>query len=138
MRLVRAIKAAVYDLLAIDGGACVWEALKGDKSRYGDRHADEMWAFLRWVTKNGPPRHNPKRSKHLRNDIYEFKQGPLRILWFWHPKPTKGRIVLTHLAPRKKQRKADPDEIDYAERVESQFLAARATNLVETVERLER
>lgn len=97
MRLVR-IRREVYDVVAIadDSGHSFWQDLKdADPSDGGAR---QMRGTLRDdVPRNGPSR-NWRRCQDIGDDIYEFKEQGVRVLWFYDTgePQVRRRIICTH------------------------------------------
>jgi len=129
MQLVR-IKRVVWDVLAIaDGrGRTVWDELSEDP----DRHAQRMRALIQHTVINGPP-HDDRKSKNLRDDIFEFRTGPkkgpkLRVFYFYDA----GKVVIcTHLVWK---REAVPEEVDKAVAWKRRYFLAKARGEVEIVD----
>lgn len=129
MRLVR-IKRVVWDVLAIAGsrGRTVWDVLLEDP----DRHAQRMRALILHTALHGPP-HDDRKSKKLRDDIFELRAGPkkgpkLRVFFFYDA----GNIVICTHSVWKRQ--AVPEEIDKAVAWKNRYLRAKARGEVEIVE----
>ena len=128
MRLVR-IKRVVWDVVAIADrrGRTVWDHLVEDP----DRHARRMRALLHHTARDGPP-HDPRKSKPLRDGIFELRQGPkkgpkLRVFYFYDA----GRMVIcTHAAWK---REAVPEEIDRAVVWKARYFRAKARGAVEII-----
>lgn len=120
MELVR-IKRVVWDVLAIADrrGRTVWDELREDS----DPHAQKMRALIQHTALNGPP-HDQRKSKKLRDDIFEFRTGPkkgpqLRVFYFYDA----GKMVIcTHSVWK---REAVPEEIDRAVAWKNRYLLAR-------------
>jgi len=126
MRLVR-IKRVVWDVLAIADrrGRTVWNELHEDSSP----HARKMRALIQHTARNGPP-HDPRKSKKLRDDIFELRTGPkkgpkLRVFYFYDA----GKMVIcTHSVWK---REAVPEEIDRAVAWKNRYLLAKQRGEVE-------
>jgi phage-related protein len=92
---------------------------KLDKSEAKLRNA--VLAFLRErVAEHGPPTYE-EQCRELKDNIFEFKKGPIRILWFWD---VDQMILCTH-AFRKKTQKTPPGEIDRAKLVRDNYQVAK-------------
>lgn len=120
MKLVR-IKRVVWDVLAIADRRerTVWDELREDPHP----HARKMRALIQNIALHGPP-HDQRKSKKLRDDIFEFRTGPkkgpkLRVFYFYDA----GKMVIcTHSVWK---REAVPEEIDRAVAWKNRYLLAR-------------
>lgn len=125
MRLVR-IRRAVYDVVAVadDEGRSFWAALLvTDPS---DGGAVQMRAALKeHVPLNGPPR-GKSRCRNVGDDIWEFKEWGIRVLWFYdagQPKVAK-RIVCTHSCGKLNQKEFQREK-KKAIRIRRDYLALK-------------
>jgi len=126
VKLVR-IQRVVWDVLAIadSRGRTVWDDLVEDP----DRHAQRMRALIQHTARNGPP-HDDRKSKPLRDGIFELRTGPkkgpkLRVFYFYDA----GKMVIcTHSVWK---REAVPEEIDKALAWKSRYLLAKSRGTVE-------
>lgn len=127
MRLVR-IRRAVWDVLAIadeSGGRSVWdELLAADAS---DGGAEQMRAALHeHVPLNGPPK-GKNRCRSIGDDIFEFKERGIRVLWFYDAgEPVeRWRIVCTHSCPKLNKKKFQQEKAR-ALRIRKTYLEEKA------------
>lgn len=126
MRLVR-IRRAVYDVVAVadHSGRSPWADLQSaDPS---DGGAVQMRAALReHVPLNGPPR-GKSRCRYVGDDIWEFKEWGVRVLWFYDAGQPKfpRRIVCTH-ACGKLNKKEFQREKAKAIRIRGDYMALKA------------
>ena len=126
MRLVR-IGRRVYEVVAIadDQDRSFWGDLKAaDPS---DGGAEQMRAALETdIPLNGPPR-GKSRCRYLGDDIYEFKEWNVRVLWFHDAgKPVvRGRILCTHHCRKLPKKKFQQEKLK-AMRIRRQYLAEKA------------
>ena len=133
MRLVR-IGRVVWDVLAIadESGRSVLDDL-------GLTEAEgRMLATIETdVPLNGPPVGNVTRCKDVGDDILEFKEWGVRVLWFYdagEPK-IRRRIICTHFCP-KLSKKEFQQEKERAKRLRRAYIAAKsAGKLVEPEEK---
>ena len=129
MRLLRLAKGSWEVLAACDEqGSCqtldFLESLEG-----GSAHGAFMLALLRGrVATHGPPR--GLLSKQLQDEIYEFRHGQVRVLWFYD----EGRVVVCTHAIWKQEQKLPTTEVKRAVELRRRYLDAkkRGTLLVET------
>jgi phage-related protein len=56
-------------------------------------------------------------------DLFELKEGPTRIIWFYD-RTQRRRIVLTHAFTKRRQ-KTPPQEIARAENLQAEYYAQR-------------
>jgi Phage derived protein Gp49-like (DUF891) len=123
MRLVR-IGRATWEVLAIEDedGKSLWDELT-EASNGGDSAAIQMRARLKTkVPESGPPRMNKTQSRSLGDDIYEFKEGGWRVLWFYYGRKT---VICTHSCGKLNQKKFQK-EIKKAIRILQAFIAAKS------------
>jgi hypothetical protein len=117
----------VYDVVAIadDSGRSFWTGLQSaDPS---DGGAEQMRAALEQdIPRNGPPK-GKSRCRYLGDDIWEFKEWNVRVLWFYDAgDPTvRWRILCTH-ACAKLPKKKFQQEKQKAIRIRRQYLEAKA------------
>ncbi|MEM7483195.1 MAG: type II toxin-antitoxin system RelE/ParE family toxin [Acidobacteriota bacterium] len=93
-----------------------------------DINASSMLALLeKGVPDNGPNFSNITRCRPLEDGIFEFKDGSVRVLWFYDEGDPKIRrhIICTHLF-RKQGRKTPRREIKKAKKRRSLYLKAKA------------
>jgi hypothetical protein len=126
MRLVR-IGRAVWDVLAIadESGRSLWDELLSADPSHGA--AEQMRAMLKeHVPRSGPPR-GINRSRHLGDEIYEFKRPGVRVLWFYDAgEPiVRWRIVCTHVCPKLPEKKFQQERAK-AVRMRTEYLAAKS------------
>lgn len=88
-----------------------------------------MLALLSQVAEGGPPR-NTERSHTVAEEIWEFIQGDLRVLWFYG----KGQVVVLAVGFVKKSRKTPRAEIGAAERTLARFREASRLEALEIEE----
>jgi phage-related protein len=81
------------------------------------KDADQILALLQWVSQKGPPR-NIEASKPLKEDLFEFKQGRLRVLWFYD----EGKMILCTHGFIKKSQKTSSSEIEQAVSIRGDYL----------------
>lgn len=70
---------------------------------------DRMLALLERAAEKGPPR-NTDISHLIKDEIFEFIQGRLRVLWFYD----EGKLILCTQGFIKKTQKTPTAEIDLA------------------------
>jgi len=140
MRLVRIRRAvAVYDVVAIAdaSGGSLWGELKKDADR-GDSGAEQMRARLKEkVPREGPPR-GKTRCRYIGDDIWEFKEWGVRVLWFWDagfPK-VRRRIICTHTCAKVKDAEFQREKAK-AVRIRGEYLVAKAAGKLKEPEPLE-
>lgn len=90
--------------------------LESDLSRDGRR----LLALFDRVAQHGPPR-NPEISRSLGDGLWEWRQGRLRVPWFYDG---KRLVVCTH-GFVKKTRKAPKAELARARRERERYLLSR-------------
>jgi hypothetical protein len=118
MTTAEVLVEGVWSVLAVEsGGTCLAiEYIEGlilkDKKR--------MLALLQRTADHGPLG-NIQKFRQLTRDIFEFKSYQDRVLCFFDG---EHRIVLTH-GYKKKQDKADPVEIQRAERLRAAYLDSK-------------
>lgn len=119
---------AVWEVLAVadDSGHSVRDGLQAaDPS---DTAAEQMLATLETdVPLNGPPR-NKRKCRDLGDEIYEFKEPGLRVLWFYDTgEPVRRRrIICTHGSPKVNKKKFQQEKAK-AIRIRRAYVAAKAT-----------
>lgn len=74
-----------------------------------EKDRDRILALLKRVAQKGPPR-NTEISHQIKNEIFEFIQGRLRVLWFYD----EGKIIVCTHGFIKKSRKTPVAEIEQA------------------------
>ncbi len=99
MRLVRIGRPpgqAVWDVLAVadaQGRTLRDQLLRADPA---DHDALAMLAMLeRNIPDHGPDTRNKNKCKPLGQDIFEFRRGAIRVLWFYAPR-VRRLIICTH------------------------------------------
>lgn len=110
------------------GDCPVLDFLAGLESGHA-RQAVRMLALLSQVAEGGPPR-NTERSHTVAEEIWEFIQGDLRVLWFYG----KGQVVVLAVGFVKKSRKTPRAEIGAAERTLARFREASRLEALEIEE----
>jgi phage-related protein len=73
------------------------------------KDVDRVLALLKRVSQKGPPR-NTEISHQIKDEIFEFIQGRLRVLWFYD----EGRLILCTHGFIKKTQKTPASEIEQA------------------------
>jgi hypothetical protein len=135
MRLAR-IGSEAYDVVAIadNSGWSLWDELRAaDPS---DGGAEQMRVNLRvHVPRNGPSK-NEKRCLSLGDNIFEFKEWGVRVLWFYDAgEPVvRWRIICTHYCgklPKKKFQQEKKKAISLREAYLAEKLAKRLPEPVE-------
>lgn len=127
MRLVR-IRLAVYDVVMIAdaSGGNLWSELKKDADR-GDSGAKQMRTRLKEkVPRDGPPR-GKTRCRNVGDDIWEFKEWGVRVLWFWDAglPNVRRRIICTHTCAKVKDAEFQREKAK-AVRIRREYLVAKA------------
>ena len=129
MHLLRLPWKGKFEILAVcrDRGECLLlEFLNGlEADLVKDR--DRMMGLLERAAVSGPPKHNIEICRPLDSNIYEFKRGDLRVLWFYD---SGSVIVCTHGFVKKGQ-KTPRQQIDTAKRHLATFQAAKRSNTLE-------
>ncbi|MFP4249802.1 MAG: type II toxin-antitoxin system RelE/ParE family toxin [Armatimonadota bacterium] len=75
---------------------------------------------IRNLAEKGPMKYNPEKSRSLQGtDLFELKEQPTRILWFYD-RTCRGRIVMTH-GFQKRQDKTPPEEIERALQLQAEY-----------------
>jgi phage-related protein len=93
------------------------------------READrEQWAKLvqriRRLSDHGPMIANDQKSRALQGtDLFELKEGPTRIIWFYD-RLQRRRIVMTHAFTKRRQ-KTPPQEVSRARGLQSEYYHSR-------------
>lgn len=136
MRLVRIGRPAVWDVLAVadEQGYSLWNEL--EKADPSDGGAEQMRAVLRdHVPRNGPPK-GTSRCRYLGDDIFEFKEWGVRVLWFHDAgEPVVRRqIVCTHKCPKLPKKKFRQEKAK-AVRIRTAYLAAKIAGTLRRPER---
>jgi len=81
------------------------------------KDGDRVLALLKRAAQKGPPR-NTEISHQIKDEIFEFIQGRLRVLWFYD----QGKLILcTHVFIKKTQ-KTPAAEIDLAISIREKYL----------------
>lgn len=93
---------------------------RGDLTRDGHR----ALALFERVARHGPPR-NPEVSRSLGEGLWEWRQGQLRILWFFDHRKL---VVCTH-GFLKKTRKTPPRQLERARRDRERYLYSRTRRI---------
>jgi hypothetical protein len=124
----------VWDVLAIteESGGGVWRELQS--ADLSDGGAERMRATLETdVPLNGPPLMNKTKCRDLGDEIFEFKEGGWRVLWFYDTgEPVKRRRIICSHASRKIHKKEFQKEITRAVRLRQEYMAAKwARRLIE-------
>lgn len=91
-----------------------------------------VYALLQHVAVNGPPR-NANLCHQLRGDIWEFRKGRIRILYFCHG----GKVVVCTHALVKSTRAIRNAEIERAESVLNEYREAVANNSLQIDQEME-
>lgn len=139
MHLVRTAREAnpVWEVLAVadSRGLTVLDDLDAaDPADYG---AELMLAALETdVPRNGPPKFNKTRCRRLSDEIFEFKEHGVRVLWFYDAgePTTRRRIICSHMCAKLKKR-ALKGEIEVAERVRKQYIQAKRQDALRLIDR---
>ena len=92
-----------------------------------DSSAEAMLATLEEIVPlHGPPVHNKTKCRPLGNDIFEFKVGRLRVLWFYDAgEPVIRRLIVCSHLFLKQSRKTPRREIDKAAVTREAYLEAK-------------
>jgi hypothetical protein len=136
MRLVR-IGRAVYDVVAIadNFGDGLWDELK--RADPSDGGSTQMRGRLREnVPRDGPPR-GKKRCRNIGDDIWEFKEWGVRVLWFYDagdPK-VRRRIVCTHTCAKVNDREFQQEKAK-AVRIRRDYIALKTAGKLKEPELL--
>lgn len=94
------------------------------------KDGDRLLALLERVSQNGPPR-NTDISHQIRNEIFEFIQGQLRVLWFYE----EGKVILCTHGFLKRSRKTPDREISRADLLRKGYLETKAKGPLMIIER---
>ena len=81
------------------------------------KDGDRLLALLERVSQSWPP-HNTDISHQIRNEIFEFIQGQLRVLWFYE----EGKVILCTHGFLKRSQKTPDREISRAELLRKSYL----------------
>jgi hypothetical protein len=94
-----------------------------EQSKLHAEDFEELLALLTFTAKQGPPA-NDTKFKHLTgtNGLFEFKtSGGLRLFCFWDA----GSLIICTHGTVKKTNKADPTEIQRAEKMKKDYETAK-------------
>lgn len=91
------------------------------------RQAMKAWALLERVAEVGPNRLGPELSKALTAEIFEFRPGDLRVLWFYDA----GRVVVCTHGFAKKSRRTPRSEIERAEASRQRYFDSKKRRSLE-------
>jgi len=80
------------------------------------KDCDRMLALFEKVALTGPPR-NMEISHQLKDKLFEFIQGRLRVLWFYD----EGRIIICTSGFIKKGQKTPRNEMEHAIQIMNEY-----------------
>ncbi len=125
-RIGRPPEEAVWHVLAVadsQGRTVRDELLRADPA---DPDAQAMLAILeRHISDHGPDTRNKNKCKPLGKDIFEFRRGAIRVLWFYAPR-VRRLIICTHRFYKQSQ-KTPKREIERAVEYRARYLVAESS-----------
>jgi len=92
------------------------------------KDGDRLLALLERTSQRGSPR-NTEISHQIKDKIFEFVQGSLRVLWFYD----EGKLIVCTQGFIKKSRKTPTSEIELAVSTRQKYLADKEKNSIKII-----
>ena len=121
--ILRTVSSGLYRVLAIctERGECELLSFLGEMVGSIKKDAIRMANLLERTAKEGPSKRT-EISHQLKDEIFEFIQGRLRVLWFYD----EGRVVVCTHGFIKKSKKTPRGEIQQAKEIHRRYFEDKA------------